>query len=143
MTVENKLKQSISALVSSDGEGLPRDFGYGAMEHNLVHIRLEDKEIVGYVFFLDLYCRLTGSWSNDLHTSVSGLCMSWDKKRVLVSCGPVRPAYTIWAILTNERYCNYGLSSRNYVSYGNISIISIMVDLSFNAISPLSKTVSS
>jgi hypothetical protein len=49
VTVENKLKQAISALVSSDGEDLPRDFGYGAMEHNLVSIRLEDKEITGYV----------------------------------------------------------------------------------------------
>jgi hypothetical protein len=48
VTVENKLKQAISALVSSDGEDLPRDFGYGAMEHNLVAIRLEDKEITGY-----------------------------------------------------------------------------------------------
>jgi hypothetical protein len=49
VTVENKLKQSISALVSSDGEGLPRDFGYGEMEHHLITIRLEDKEIIGYV----------------------------------------------------------------------------------------------
>jgi hypothetical protein len=90
VTVENKLKQSISALVSSDGEGLPRDFGYGEMEHNLVTIRLEDKEIIGYVSRLPgVGHELISSWSTDLHTSVSGLCMSWDKKRVMVSCGPV------------------------------------------------------
>lgn len=34
--------------------------------------------------------RLRCSWSQDLGSTVSSICLSWDQKRVLASCGPVR-----------------------------------------------------
>lgn len=45
VTAEAKLKQSVSSLDAENTAGLPRDFGYGSMEHNIVVIRLGDKEI--------------------------------------------------------------------------------------------------
>lgn len=49
VAIDTKLKQAVSALDADNTAGLPRDFGYGAMEHNLVVIRLGDKEITEYV----------------------------------------------------------------------------------------------
>jgi hypothetical protein len=49
VAVQNKLKQSVTALVATAGSPLPRDFNYGAMEHNIVSISLENKEVTEYV----------------------------------------------------------------------------------------------
>ena len=47
VAIENKLKPAMSAPVAiSDGPSGSNAFGYGNMEHNLVKIRLGDREIV-------------------------------------------------------------------------------------------------
>lgn len=45
VAIENKLKPTVSTLEAAYSADLPRDFAYGAMEHNIVVIRLGDKEI--------------------------------------------------------------------------------------------------
>lgn len=46
VATDNKLKPAVSALIVTEGSPLPRDQDYSSMEHNIVTIRLEDKEIV-------------------------------------------------------------------------------------------------
>lgn len=47
VAIENKLKPAMSAPVAvADGADGLGGFGYGSMEHNLVNIRLADREIV-------------------------------------------------------------------------------------------------
>lgn len=95
VAIESKLKQAVSTLDAANVAGLPRDFGYGAMEHNLVTIRLGDKEIIEYVVLpprgvgYDADKCVSFSWSHDLRRSVTSLSLSWDKKRILLSAGPV------------------------------------------------------
>jgi hypothetical protein len=45
VAADNKLKPAVSALIVTEGSPLPRDLDYGAMEHNIATIRLDDKEI--------------------------------------------------------------------------------------------------
>ena len=51
-------------------------------------IRLADKEVIESVETAVRVSKLIFSWSNDLGCEITGIKLSWDAKRVIVSCNP-------------------------------------------------------
>ena len=56
-------------------------------------------------------CRSCCSWSQDLGNTVSSLCLSWDQKRVLASCGAV---LQLWAIDPQFRFIRKFTDHQNH-----------------------------